>query len=460
VPPKYSLSAALASTAQLMLGGNGDFINNWMGYWTQSGDYTPNTTYVLYQLTTDSYSGNWDDAYLNLENYKQIEDQAIIDSTLGNYRAAAKIMKAFVYQRIVDLYNNAPYTDALSNKNFTPAYMNASDIYIDLIKQIDSAILLIDNADPNAESIDEDYDVLFGGDTGLWKKFANTLKLKILLRLTETGDGPSLITSELSGLTTDDFIGAGEDAAVNPGYSSASTNQLNPMYADIGYTVSGSQANNNIYFRANSYAVNFYYENKDTFRVRSFYEVKSDGVVYGRAYGSGLLEHNSNISGVNGTGVVKDASQDAVILPAFESLFLQAEAIERGYLSGSAKQTFNDAVTESFRFLDVADYVSAASDYTSQANPKTNYDQASNKITVIITQKWAACNSFDPLESFSDWRRLKIPADLPVSIYPQNTATHIPYRLEYPTTEHSYNATNVNSQGSVDVLNSKIFWMP
>src|SRR3954453_23475050 len=59
VPPKYALSAALRNTASLMLGGTGDFIANWMGYWAQSGDYTPSTTYVLYQLTSDSYTGNW-----------------------------------------------------------------------------------------------------------------------------------------------------------------------------------------------------------------------------------------------------------------------------------------------------------------------------------------------------------------------------------------------------------------
>jgi len=458
VPPKYALSAALKNTASLMLGGNGDFIGNWMGYWAQSGDYTPSTTYVLYQLTSDSYTPNWDAAYLNLENYKLIENLGTSDPTLGNYKAAAMIMQSFVFQRIVDLYNNAPYTDALTNTNFTPPYTDAADIYKNLVSRIDSAILLIDNPDPNAEAFD-DYDVVYGGDMDLWKKFANTLKLKILLRQTETSGGPAYIQSELSGLTTDDFLGAGEDAGINPGYSTAADNQLSPLYADIGYNASGAQAGNNIYFRANSYAVKFYYDNKDP-RVNYFYEVKDDGLVHGRNYGSSLLEHNTNISGVNGVGVIQDPGQDAVILPAFESLFLQAEAIQRTYLGGDASATYQDAVTESFRMLGVTDYDSAATVYTSQANNNTNFVTSSNKIQTLIIQKWAACNAFDPLESFSDWRRLKIPANLPVSVYPGNTATHIPYRLEYPTSEHSYNAANVNSQGDIDILNSKIFWMP
>ena len=52
VPPNYALAASLNGTANLMFAGNSDFPNNWMGYWTQSGGYTPSTTYVEYQLTS------------------------------------------------------------------------------------------------------------------------------------------------------------------------------------------------------------------------------------------------------------------------------------------------------------------------------------------------------------------------------------------------------------------------
>ena len=55
-------------------------------------------------------------------------------------------------------------------------------------------------------------------------------------------------------------------------------------------------------------------------------------------------------------------------------------------------------------------------------------------------------NGYDPLESYSDWRRLNIPPDLPVSLYPGTTATHIPYRLLYPSSEYHYNAANVGAR--------------
>ncbi len=75
-------------------------------------------------------------------------------------------------------------------------------------------------------------------------------------------------------------------------------------------------------------------------------------------------------------------------------------------------------------------------------------------------QKWAALNSIDPMESWGDWRRLGIPTDLPVSIFPGNTAPHIPYCLPYPVNEVSYNSANVPAGGTAsDIFTKKIFWM-
>ncbi|HMH33839.1 MAG TPA: SusD/RagB family nutrient-binding outer membrane lipoprotein, partial [Puia sp.] len=154
------------------------------------------------------------------------------------------------------------------------------------------------------------------------------------------------------------------------------------------------------------------------------------------------------------------AAQDAVILPAFESLFLVAEAQERGWLPGSAETSYVAAIGESFKLLGLSETDAATYYGAETGNAKVDYVASTNKLQTIILQKWAACNPFDGLESYSDWRRLGIPTDLPVSVYQGNTATHIPYRLEYPTSEHSYNAVNVSKQGNIDVMNSKIFWMP
>ena len=456
VTPNYLLASALASSANLVLGGDETFANFWMGYWAPYGEQSP--TVLSYNLTTDTYSSNWDQSYIILENYKNIADQS---SSAGNayYLAIAKIMKSFHFQRLVDLYNNVPYHEALNSTNSFPKYDNGETIYKDLVVQLDSAIKIIKRADVLNTENPGSNDVLFHGNMNQWVKFANTLKLKILMRQTQTSGGPAYIQSNLTGLSTDDFLGEGEDAGVNPGYSNSSGAQQSPLWQSVGYNIDGSPNGGYIYTRANSYAVDFYIATNDP-RIGQFYATNSDGIYRGRAFGSSDVGQGGNTISGFGSGILKAASMDAYILPAFESLFIQAEAAQRGYISGDPVDLFKKGVTESFRILSVPDYQSAAQALFSQPSDKVNIDVSSNKINTIILQKWAALNAYDPLESYCDWRRLGVPADLAVSVYPGTTATHIPYRLLYPSSEYNYNSANVKAQENINQFTSKIFWMP
>jgi hypothetical protein len=457
VEPNYVLSAALTSSAGLVFGGNANFANTWMGYWATYGEQSPSV--LSYNLTSDFYADNWDGTYITLENYRFIEDQSSTPDK-AYFLAISKIMKVFHFQRLVDLYNNIPYTDALVAANSFPKFDSASNVYKDLILKLDSSISIIKNADPLVVSNPGANDIMFHGDMDQWIKFAHTMKLKILMRQTQTAGGPAYIQSNLTGLTTDDFLGVGEDAAINPGYSNSSQQQQSPLWQNVGYATDGSPTGGNFYTRANSYAVNFYNVTNDTLRVKLFYDTNDFGIIQGRAFGSSDVgQGNSVISGI-GFGVLQSPGMNAAILPSFESLFIQSEAAQRGLIPGDPAALFKDAVTESFRILGVPDYQNAAQTFYSQSNDKVNIDVSSNKINTIILQKWAALNAYDPFESYSDWRRLGIPSDLPVSVYPGTTATHIPYRLLYPTSEFHYNATNVNAQGNINQFTSKIFWMP
>jgi len=471
VLPKYSLAAALSGTANLMysgvggIGGNQDMLNNWMGYWTQSGAYTPSNTYVLYQLNSSTASGNWDAAYNNLSNYHNLITSTSADPTLANYKAIGMMMSAFVFQRIVDLYNKAPYTTALvPNSTFSYKYDDGATIYKGSIANIDAAIALI-KANASATSPGS-YDVMFGGDMSKWVKFGNTLKLKMLMRQTASSANGSLgdagVKAALSGYGPADFLGAGEDASINPGYSGAADNQENPLYIDVVATSTAAPGYNEKYFRANAYAVNFYKAHNDPRLAMLYLPTTADPtMITGRVYGSqNGNEANSIISGLTGYGANASAKESAPIIPAFESLFLLAEAQQRGYItSGTAAASYTAGVEESFRIL--GSDAATADTYMAQIDKVANFSIATDPITAIITQKWAACNSLDPLESFSDYRRLGIPASLPVSIYPGVTATHIPYRLPYPNSELNYNSANVPDGGTgTESLTSKIFWQP
>jgi len=470
VEPKYILSAALTNSGNIATGGNADFADYFMGYWAFSGDYIPNQPNLTYKINTDYFAGNWDGTYAVLENYKSIETYYAASAAAGaNFLGMAKIMKAFHFQRLVDMYNSVPYSAALNGgSNNFPSYDDAQTIYKSMVSQLDSAVAIIKAATVTADNPGV-YDVLFGGNMTKWTKFANTLKLKALMHQTQVSGGAAYIQSKLTGMTTADFIGASADATVNPGYNNGAGNQQNPTWNDIGYTTTGTATGNNSYYRACSYAVNFYKNTNDP-RITLFYTPVSGGGVQGRAFGStaGGTEHNSTISGIGGntagatqtSGLLKSPTQGSIILSSAESFFLQAEAVQRGYLTGTAPALYQSGVAESFRMLGVANSAAAAATYTAQPGDNTNITTSSNPIKTIIIQKWAANNTYDPLESWNDWRRLGIPSDLPISIYPGTTASHIPYRLLYPTSEYNYNSTNVPAQSSIDPITSKIFWMP
>ena len=460
VSPKFVLSAALTNTAELMLAGDADYANLYMGYWAVSGDYIPTSTTLTYNTSTTYFSDNWNTGYITLKNLRYIEQLAATDPNAVYYTAVAKIMESFNFGRLIDQYNNLPYFNALKagTQNF-PSFDDASTVYPSLINQLDSAVTIIKTAPVTATNLGS-YDVMFKGNMDNWILFAHTVKLKLLMKLTQLSGGDATIKTGLSGLTTADFLGVKQDAVVNPGYTNAVTVQQSPFWQDLGFAPSGAVQNNNSYYRACSYAVNFYKNTNDTIRQKLIYALNTNGVVQGRDFGSvGANEHNTVISAM-GPGLLKAPSQDAIILSASESLFLQAEAVQRGYLSGDAAALYKSAVEESFRLLGDADYKTDADALISQASDKVNFASSANPIQTLILQEWAALNAIDPVESWSNWRRLGIPTDLPISIYPGTTATHVPYRLLYPDTEYSYNGDNVNKEGTISNLTSKIFWMP
>src|SRR5690606_20957479 len=115
---------------------------------------------------------------LNREgNYISVEEQAIRDNRL----AMVQLLEVFTYGVLVDTFGNIPYSEALDGDNLTPAYDDAMAIYQDLIAKIDGSLALLD---PGADSFGE-ADVMYQGDVDQWIKFANSLKLKLGMRLAD-----------------------------------------------------------------------------------------------------------------------------------------------------------------------------------------------------------------------------------------------------------------------------------
>jgi len=107
-------------------------LSEWMNYWSPSGSYAINSSDgSSYKETTDfaDNNGMWSNIYNNLEDYAYIEKTATANNQYF-YVAAAKTMKTYLYQQLVDMFNNVPYSEALKGAdNLTPKYDNGKDIH-------------------------------------------------------------------------------------------------------------------------------------------------------------------------------------------------------------------------------------------------------------------------------------------------------------------------------------------
>ncbi len=453
--PELVLPDALASTGSYLTT-NFYFLNLWMGYWNWSGNYSINLSDKNYQFTNSFNQGIWTNGYLNLKNYNYIDQQA---ATLNQplIQGMGKIMKALHFQILVDTYGDIPYTEALQGTGaILPKYDKAQDIYDDLFKQIDAGLALLKKGDGTRNPGSND--IMFKGDISKWLKFGNTLKLRMLLRQSEKADRAAFVQAQLAIIKASGygFLGAGENAGVNPGYSN-SQNQQNPLYGAF-YQVNGSPTLTNNQYKANGYAVTFLKQAKDP-RISAYYRPVAGSTTNfnGTLFGTQDVLVNSLVSDV-GPGVLKGVDQPSVILSSHESLFMQAEAAQRGWILGDPKTLYQAAITESF--INTGRTAAEATAYYSQKGvANVDFDASTNKIEAIITQKWDSENGLAPFEAWSDYRRLGLPRDIPISQEPSTSVRQIPVRLFYPQTEYSFNATNVNTEGTINQFTSKIFWI-
>jgi hypothetical protein len=480
VTPAVVLSSALAGSGNNL---SEDFLNlpRWMCYWSRSGNYVPDVQTETYAIPNNYTDPEWTRIYQTLNSYNYIGNVAI-QQHLPFYEGVSKVMTSFHFATLVDIYNNVPYSDAFKvATSVQPKYDDAQTIYNSLVAQIDSAIILFDlaktdyaSAAPTTLTTDDQYDIMFGhgGSSSssdaadrmdAWVRFANTLELKLLIHQSEVAGQASFITTQLAAIAANGrgFMGGGQGALINPGYQN-STNKINPFYANFNTVSAATTAVS--YYRANTYAINFYGAANDG-RIGGFYAPV--GNTYAGNYdGDPAAVSNASTSAI-GSGLLKGPAQNQWIFSDFESLFLQAEATQRGWLTGgaSAQSLFDSAITQSFIYVyqggnnqvdpsldPVGDanllYTSGLVDFDWTASP--------NKLEAIITQKWAALNGIDWVEAWDDYRRLGIP-NLPISASPTHVQPQIPVRYLYPQSEYN---TNVNTPAlpANAQFTAKIFW--
>lgn len=459
--PRLSLPVAQQTIAALK-GTSQNYVGNFFMYnWATPSNWSANQEYFRYNITSNFQSGifeaSYGTAFRNLayiENYT--DPTGAVDYSF--YKGISTVLKAFQYQKLVDFYGDVPYSEAnLRGANTTPKYDKAEDIYTANIKALTDVIALFDNLPVNAQNPGTQ-DIIFKGDKAKWQRFANTLKMRYLMRLTNTNQN-AYITTELAKITANGkgFITA--DVSANPGYADAA-DQMNPFYGYFRKVSTAAEQDRGDFTVATDFIINFLQSKNDPRLSRLYTAAKSSPGVYKGTKQSSSLPgvgfKSENLSKV-GPGLIKSAAQDQPLMTLSGALFLQAEAAQRGFLAGNAESLYNSAITESFKYLAVADPATAAATYYSQ--PAISYAASTNKIESIIVQKYIALNGIDGEETWFEYNRTGYPTGIPI---PEEAAAAgrivRPYRLLYPASEIARNANNVPAQTTETVFTTKIFW--
>jgi hypothetical protein len=476
--PQLVLSNALAQTAAQ------NFYNQmgamFAGQWAPSGDVSGFVQEKTYDFNNTYGTGIWTTFYDILNDYKYVQEADAERGQLAS-GAIAKIMSTFLYHKLVDTYGNIPYTDALQGTTvIRPSYDDAQSVYEAIIDDLDEArdaLLSIDDPGDNPGA----FDIVFGGNIDRWVEFANTLKLRLLIRQSEMPGRVSYIQAELAEITGGYLA---TDAIANPGYLKTAGKQ-NPFWDTYYKSENDALRNTYNFIRSTSFLVSTIttsdprlYKIVGPRGTRPHYEAKTNVgtapcpgptcTVYsvgdvipgpfsitGVTYGDESPAAYSNASSGIGSGILKAYNQGVVLISAAESFFLQTEAVYRGWIAGDATTLYNSAITASFNLLAVPDPNTTTAANEATVTFYTTTAPYDGTLQRIITQKYIAMTGFAGFEAWADYRRTGLP-NVPLSTKAIKDA--IPVRLYYPNQELQTNSENVAAQGSFDAITSKVFW--
>lgn len=437
VPASTLFSNAERNLARTMKNQNVNInIFNFMAqYWTA-------TTYpdeANYDLGTRDVPGNfWNAIYRDV--LIDLKEATIVlnakTATLApellaknqNQLAIVSILEVYSYHVLVDVFGDVPFTNALDIDNPSPTYDNDTDIYATLFTKLDAAIA---NLDENAGSFDS-ADFIYNGDVKSWNKFANSLKLRMALRVK---DGAK-ITSAISG-------GLFESNADNAAFQFlASDPYANPLWENL------VQSGRSDVLVSDTF-VNIIAPLNDP-RATAYMADNID------PYTGGPYGANNSFNSYTHLGeIFHEPDFEGIILDYAEVKFLLAEAAARGLGGVSNAEThYNEAITASIEY-----WVSDADAATYLAQPSVAYD-ALNWDMSIGMQKYIALYSRG-FEAWASWRIFEYPILNAPETADSSAEGLVPVRFTYPADESQRNGPNYEAASSAiggDKFTTKVFW--
>jgi hypothetical protein len=416
------------------------------GYW--SGDkYTWNRGYASSLL--DRYYGN------AIKTAQDLIVQLDEEESPEEMKAIARILRVFAFSRITDLHGDVPYSEAgkaVIEGIFLPKYDKQSDIYADMLKELEESAAALSSGTSGFGAAD----VIYGGDQAKWKRLANSLMLRLGLRLIKVDPSASQAwaTKAISGgvmTSNDDIFYLKHDNNNRNGISEVFDADGNPRMSET--------------------FINFLQDGNDP-RLPILASRRSDGstesadlIGFPNGLDSAMLldltgEENTDNYAEPNRAILAGFDAPMIFQTYAEVEFMLAEANVRWGLAGDAATHYNNGVTAAMKQLSLFSEAAVIDDADITTYLTNNPYDATNAIEQINTQYWAA-TFLNEYETFSNWRRTGFPVLTPVN-YPGNeTGGSIPRRLTYSENEASVNAANYEAalaaQGP-DVLTTRVWW--
>ena len=440
-----------------------------------------------------SGSNDWTPFYTILRNNKYVYDRSV---TL-NYdlqKGVSLVMKSMIFGLIADLYGDAPYSHALDgdqsgDANLFPVFDKQQDIYTGILADLATANTLLSKSKNDYNSTIADVDVYYGGDPAQWRKLANSLSLRFLLRISDklpevAKAGIEKIVADpatypiITSASDDALMGfAGNSAAdswpSNVNYDADSINYrslkmcstyvkamvpLNDprlgvfankvqtfLYVDNAFPPNTDMI---VDTAVNGEARKVRYLSPDVIAAKgvTMADVDQDpnfvgippaiigGPVYNLGSDPSQASHNPHVSWLN--NMYMNASGPllkARMMTAAEVNFILAEAAQKGWAAGDAQTNYNNAIKASFASWGLSGFYSA---YIAQ--PSVAY---AGTLEQLIIQKWLSSWTVAH-EAWFDFRRTGYPALVsgPIAKGPV-----LPVRFYYMLTERNLNTTNTNA---------------
>ena len=463
--------SAISNNPELLLTGvQKDIINRMVndawGEGNLMAQYVAKIVFTAFdQFEWGSNSGTWNTIYRSsreLQNLLTIAEETNNDS----YKAVGLIMRAWMFQILTDMWGDVPYSEALKGKTddiFTPVYDKQQDVYVAILADLKEANTLLASSNAAVKG-----DIILDGDLDKWRKLANSLKLRALMRLTEVDGGSISLVSELKSVI--------ENQSANPLIMDNADNAVMTYTTSFPNVHPKSEASGHRIGSYDEYRMSESFElvleaYNDPRQMLLFaptevsvaagspdYSGMINGMVDGSAY-----EYKggpSNLSNINPERFYysPNAAQ-ALIMQASEVQFLIAEAAVRYpeiAAIADAKTYYEKGIALSFEYWDVdmpADYLTRSSNDGS-FNIPVAFD---GEIETVITQKWIALFYTD-YQGFFDYKRTGFPTVIQPG--PDTQRDIYPSRFEYPSDEQALNKENYDAAISGQTSGEYSYWTP